>query len=381
MFLKEKYIVFSFLKIKHTFHLSSKPKHSSALHEKDGINPPEIINKSSLDSIKKRRKKQPSVDELVTGILAHDKVALSRAITLIESKNTEHLAKATAIIEKCLPHANTSIRIGITGVPGAGKSTFIEAFGTHLTSLGKKVAVLAVDPSSSISSGSILGDKTRMEELVKDENAFIRPSASGDSLGGVARKTRETIILCEACGFDTIIIETVGVGQSETAVHSMVDFFLLLKLAGAGDELQGIKRGIIEMADAIVINKADGDNIKRAQMARTEFKRALHLYPQKASKWQPKVVTASAIQKEGIDTIWQMVEEFQKSTHANGYFEDHRKQQNRFWLLQTIEERLKHNFYTNENVKKVLNSYLEATENSAISPFHAAQQLLELLKS
>ena len=359
--------------------MSSKPTHTSALHEKDGVSQPDSLNKSSIASIKKNRRKQPSVDELVTGILKQDKVALSRAITLVESKNTKHLAKATEIIEKCLPHANKSIRIGITGVPGVGKSTFIEAFGKHLTNLGKKVAVLAVDPSSSISSGSILGDKTRMEELVKDENAFIRPSASGDSLGGVARKTRETIILCEACGFDTIIIETVGVGQSETAVHSMVDFFLLLKLAGAGDELQGIKRGIIEMADAIVINKADGDNVKRAQMARTEFKRALHLYPQKASEWQPKVVTASALQKNGIDDVWKMIENFRKSTQKNGYFESHRKQQNRFWLLQTIEERLKHNFFTNEKVKSVLDDYLKATENSAISPFNAAQQLLKLL--
>jgi len=360
--------------------LTSKKQHTSALHEKDGISPPNFINKASVASIQKNRRKQPSVDELVTGILNQDKVALSRAITLVESKNNTHLAKATEIIEKCLPHANKSIRIGITGVPGVGKSTFIEAFGKHLTSLGKKVAVLAVDPSSSISSGSILGDKTRMEDLVKDENAFIRPSASGDSLGGVARKTRETIILCEACGFDTIVIETVGVGQSETAVHSMVDFFLLLKLAGAGDELQGIKRGIIEMADAIVINKADGDNIKRAQMARTEFKRALQLYPMKASEWLPKVVTASAIQHDGIDDVWQMITEFHESTKANNYFENHRKQQNRFWLLQTIEERLKHNFYSNDNVKKVLNDYLKATENSVISPFHAAQQLLELLQ-
>ncbi|WP_298516467.1 methylmalonyl Co-A mutase-associated GTPase MeaB [uncultured Kordia sp.] len=360
--------------------MNSKPKHTSALHEKDGVTQPDFISKSSVASIKKNRRKQPSVDELVAGILNQDKVALSRAITLIESKSTKHLAKATEIIEKCLPHANNSIRMGITGVPGVGKSTFIEAFGTYLTGLGKKVAVLAVDPSSSISSGSILGDKTRMEDLVKDENAFIRPSASGDSLGGVARKTRETIILCEACGFDTIIIETVGVGQSETAVHSMVDFFLLLKLAGAGDELQGIKRGIIEMADAIVINKADGDNVKRAQMARTEFKRALHLYPQKASEWLPKVITASALKQQGIDDVWQMIEAFRESTKANDYFETHRKQQNRFWLLQTIEERLKHNFYTNPNVKKELDTYLEATENSTISPFNAAQQLLKLLQ-
>ncbi|MEJ2113415.1 MAG: methylmalonyl Co-A mutase-associated GTPase MeaB, partial [Flavobacteriaceae bacterium] len=205
---------------------------------------------------------------LVKGIFKKDITALSQAITLVESTNESHLEKANSIIKACLPKANKSIRIGITGVPGVGKSTFIEVFGKHLTALGKKVAVLAIDPSSSLTKGSILGDKTRMEALVKDPNAFIRPSASGESLGGVARKTRETIILCEAAGFDTIIIETVGVGQSETAVHSMVDFFLLLKLSGAGDELQGIKRGIIEMAEAIVINKADGDNIKKAKLAK-----------------------------------------------------------------------------------------------------------------
>lgn len=360
--------------------MNSDPRHKSALEEKEGITPPEIISASSVASIKKKRRKQPSVSELVTGILQHDKVALSRAITLVESKNATHLEKATQIIEQCLPHANNSVRIGITGVPGVGKSTFIEAFGKHLTGLGKKVAVLAVDPSSSISKGSILGDKTRMEDLVKDENAFIRPSASGDSLGGVARKTRETIILCEACGYDTIIIETVGVGQSETAVHSMVDFFLLLKLAGAGDELQGIKRGIIEMADSIVINKADGDNIKRAQMARTEFKRALQLYPPKASEWLPKVVTASALQQDGIDTVWEMIEDYVKTTKNNAHFETNRKAQNKFWLLQTIDEQLKHNFYNNSAVKKVLSNYLNATENSSISPFYAAQELLKLLK-
>ena len=238
----------------------------SALHEKAGISPPEMISEKVVDKIQDYRKKQPSSKELIEGILNGNSTALSRAITLVESTNVSHLEKANEVVNACLPHANNSIRIGITGVPGVGKSTFIEAFGKYLTGLGKKVAVLAVDPSSTISHGSILGDKTRMEELVKDQNAYIRPSASGETLGGVARKTRETITLCEACGFDTIIIETVGVGQSETAVHSMVDFFLLLKIAGAGDELQGIKRGIMEMADSIVINKADGDNIKKSNL-------------------------------------------------------------------------------------------------------------------
>ncbi|MBL4642788.1 MAG: methylmalonyl Co-A mutase-associated GTPase MeaB, partial [Flavobacteriaceae bacterium] len=235
-------------------------KNKSALHEKEGVSQPKTTSKSSAQKIKKNRSKQPSSDQFVSQILKGDITFLSRAITLVESTNTKHQEKATEILERCLPYANNSVRIGITGVPGVGKSTFIESYGKHLTAQGKKIAVLAIDPSSSVHKGSILGDKTRMEELVTDANAFIRPSPSGTSLGGVAQKTRESIILCEAAGFDTIIIETVGVGQSETAVHSMVDFFLLLKIAGAGDELQGIKRGIIEMADAIVINKADGDN-------------------------------------------------------------------------------------------------------------------------
>ena len=262
---------------------------STALTEKQGIDPPETLSKLAAAQIISLRHKLPSSKDLIDGILLGNIAALSRAITLVESTNPIHLEKANEVIAACLPHANQSLRIGITGVPGVGKSTFIEAFGMHLTALGKKVAVLAVDPSSTISHGSILGDKTRMEELVKDQNAFIRPSASGETLGGVARKTRESIILCEAAGFDTIIIETVGVGQSETAVHSMVDFFLLLKISGAGDELQGIKRGIMEMADAIVINKADGDNIRKAKMAKTEFKRALHLFPAKQSGWMPTV--------------------------------------------------------------------------------------------
>jgi LAO/AO transport system kinase len=353
-------------------------KHTSALHEMDGITPPDITDDNAINTIKRRRRQQPSVDELVAGIFNSDITALSRAITLVESKNPKHLEKAHAIIEACLPKANKSLRVGITGVPGVGKSTFIEAFGTHLTGLGKKVAVLAVDPSSSITKGSILGDKTRMEDLVKDPNAFIRPSASGDSLGGVARKTRETIILCEAAGFDTIIIETVGVGQSETAVHSMVDFFLLLKLAGAGDELQGIKRGIIEMADAIIINKADGDNKKRAKMAKVEFNRALHLYPEKASQWQPKVSLCSALKNEGIDAVWELIHDYVQLTKANSYFETHRADQNKFWLLQTIEEQLKLDFFENAQIKKALTEQLALIDANKTTPFAAADYLLNL---
>lgn len=324
-----------------------------------------------------KRRRQPTAEELVQGILKGDKTALSRAITLIESTNAAHTEKANAVINACLPYANKSVRIGITGVPGVGKSTFIEAFGKQLTSLGKKVAVLAVDPSSSLSHGSILGDKTRMEELVKDENAYIRPSASGDTLGGVARKTRETIILCEACGFDTIIIETVGVGQSETAVHSMVDFFLLLQIAGAGDELQGIKRGIMEMADLIVINKADGDNIKRARLAKTEYNRALHLFPAKASGWQPKVATCSALNGEGVSDVWEQLNEYFETTQANGFFSQRRHEQNSYWLTETINIQLKQDFYSRPEITILLEENKKLIEQHSLSPFVAAQKLLE----
>ena len=353
-------------------------KHKSALKEQHGIAPPKSLNPDSAKTIKLNRQKQPSVEALVSGITTGDISALSRAITLVESTNIAHSKKANKVITACLPFANKSIRIGITGVPGVGKSTFIEAFGSHLTGLGKKVAVLAVDPSSSLSRGSILGDKTRMEDLVKDKNAFIRPSPSGDSLGGVARKTRETIILCEAAGFDTIVIETVGVGQSETVVHSMVDFFLLLKLAGAGDELQGIKRGIIEMADAIVINKADGDNLKAAKLAKIEFNRALHLYPPKASAWSPKVTLCSALMKKGISEVWDMIEAYKAITTKNHYFEVNRNNQNKFWLLQTIEDRLKSNFYNSPKIKTELPSQIKLVESGKTTPFVAAAYLLSL---
>ena len=352
-------------------------KKKSALHEKPGISPPETISSTALEQIQKFRKKQPSSKELIDGILLGNIASLSRAITLVESTNVSHLAKANELIDACLPYANKSVRIGITGVPGVGKSTFIEAFGKYLTGLGKKVAVLAVDPSSTISHGSILGDKTRMEELVKDVNAFIRPSASGETLGGVARKTRETITLCEAAGFDTILIETVGVGQSETAVHSMVDFFLLLKISGAGDELQGIKRGIMEMADAIVINKADGDNIKKANLAKLEFRRALHLFPAKKSGWRATTATCSAITQEGIPEVWSTIENFQELTKGNNYFFEKRKAQNQYWMLETINEHLKTNFYNHPEIRNLLDSNKKAVQNGEISPFAAAQILLD----
>ena len=353
-------------------------KKKSALHEKKGVSQPETTNKSSAQKIKQHRSKIPTTEVFVEQILKGSIPYLSRAITLVESTNAKHQKKATEILERCLPYANKSIRIGITGVPGVGKSTFIESFGTHLTAQGKHVAVLAIDPSSSVNSGSILGDKTRMEALVTNEKAFIRPSPSGSSLGGVAQKTRESIILCEAAGFDTIVIETVGVGQSETAVHSMVDFFLLLKIAGAGDELQGIKRGIIEMADAIVINKADGDNIQKAKIAKTAFHKALHLYPPKESNWQPKVLTCSALEHHGIPEVAHLIHGYLELTKQNSYFDKRRNEQNNYWLKATIEQRLKDNFYNNTHVQKQLDIELKKLEKGNATPFSAANRLLNL---
>ncbi len=318
-----------------------------------------------------------SAKEFVSQITNNNISYLSRAITLVESNNSNHQEKATQILEKCLPYANQSIRIGITGVPGVGKSTFIESFGKYLTSIGKKVAVLAIDPSSTLQKGSILGDKTRMNELALDDNAFIRPSPSGDSLGGVARKTREAITLCEAAGFDIIIVETVGVGQSETTVHSMVDFFLLLKLANAGDELQGIKRGIIEMADAIAINKADGETEKNAQFAKNEFSRALHLYPIKESQWNPKVLTCSALNNIGIDAIYKLIVEYVVLTKENGYFQKNRNKQNKDWLFETINNELKNQFYKDKKVQNLLKLQLNKIENQEINPFQAAKEILK----
>lgn len=358
--------------------MTKKQKHKTALEKVEGINQPDAIDSQSVRKIKLKRGELPSKEVFVKKILNSDISFLSRAITLVESTNLEHQKLASEILQACLPYANKSVRIGITGVPGVGKSTFIEAFGSYLTGNGKKVAILAIDPSSTIQKGSILGDKTRMEKLVNDKNAFIRPSPSGDSLGGVAKKTRETIILCEAAGFNTIIIETVGVGQSETTVHSMVDFFLLLKLAGAGDELQGIKRGIIEMADAIVINKADGNNIKAAELAKAEFARALHLYPSKNSNWQPKVTTCSAANNTGIESIWVIIEEYLKQTKSSTYFEKKRNEQNRFWVLETINEQLKNKFYNDPVIKKKLDNVLEKVQHDKITPFDAAQKLLTI---
>lgn len=331
----------------------------------------------TVSKIKTLRRQEISVDTLTEGIFKGDKALLAKAITLLESTQPAHFEKANAVVEKCLSKQVESIRLGITGVPGVGKSSFIETLGATLTAMGKKVAVLAVDPSSSLSKGSILGDKTRMQTLSNDPNAFIRPSPSGSSLGGVAQKTRESIMLCEAAGYDVVLVETVGVGQSEVAVHSMVDFFLLLKLSGAGDELQGIKRGIMEMADAIAINKADGSNVEKAKLAVTEFQRALHLYPPKQNGWIPKVMKCSASENTGVREIWAMVEDFAHQNKENGFFEKNRKNQNKNWFLQTVDDHLKQFFQQKPAFIKVQNELLKDIEQNKVSPFYAAKILLD----
>ncbi len=324
--------------------------------------------------------KRFSSQKYVEGILAGDRVMLSRAITLVESRLASDLELAQEVISQVLPHAGNSIRIGITGVPGVGKSTFIEAFGNYLIKeQGKKLAVLAIDPTSQRSGGSILGDKTRMDSLSINPQAFIRPSPAGKSLGGVSRSTRESILLCEAAGFDAIFVETVGVGQSETAVHAMVDFFLLLMLAGAGDELQGIKRGIMEMADAIAITKADGENVSKAKGARAEYQSALHLYPVAASGWMPKVSTCSALQNTGLDTIWKTIVEYLALTKGNGFFEKKRHDQNLQWMYEAIRQGLEDNFYAHGQVKQLLPGIAEEVKAGRKSAFAAAAELLRLV--
>jgi LAO/AO transport system kinase len=349
----------------------------SALTVNEGIEQPPSVNEDAVLRFIKKNRKRHSVEEFVTGILAGNRTVLSQAITLVESSLPAHATIAQEIIEKCLPYSGKSIRIGITGVPGVGKSTFIEALGVHLTTRGKKLAVLAIDPSSERSKGSILGDKTRMEQLSVEPNAFIRPSPSAGSLGGVARKTRETIILCEAAGFDTIFIETVGVGQSETAVHSMVDYFLLLMLAGAGDELQGIKRGIMEMADAIAITKADGNNFSKAEIAAVQYRNALHLFPKSQSEWIPQVGLCSAVTGHGIDQIWKTLLEYLELTHANKYFETRRSEQAKYWMYETINEALRRHFYNHPDIENELPDYEQKVLNDQLSSFAAAKKLLD----
>jgi len=329
----------------------------------------------------RKRRRSLSPDELYQGIRQGNRTILARAITLVESFNPEHRSIARELVQRCLPYAGQSVRIGITGVPGVGKSTFIESFGTTLDDMGRKLAVLAIDPSSKRSGGSILGDKTRMEELSRRENAFIRPSPSAGSLGGVAEKTRETILLCEAAGFDTILIETVGVGQSEITVHGMVDFFLLLMLSGAGDELQGIKRGIMEMADGIAITKADGDNVKRAELARQSYQNALHLFPASPFGWIPRVSTSSALEKTGIKDIWHMITDYRDCLMNGGFWEEKRKNQVREWMMDSILQSLKDDFFEHEKVRSMFSSVETAVLSGKESPFQAARRLLQAYRS
>jgi LAO/AO transport system kinase len=356
-----------------------KNNEMSALSISPGIAKKTIVNPDIEAVLAKRRRKEASVEDLLCGIVSGSRVALAQGITLVESNLPEHQAKAQELIQKCLPHSGNSFRIGITGSPGAGKSSFIETFGVYLIEdCKKKIAVLAIDPTSQRTKGSILGDKTRMNELSSKENAFIRPSPSGSSLGGVAQKTRESIILCEAAGYEIILIETVGVGQSETTVHGMADFFLLLMLAGAGDELQGIKRGIMEMCDGMAITKCDGQNITKAQAARTEYQGALHLFPATSYNWSPKVIATSSVTKEGLPEVWEMICEFENIVKQNGWFLRHRKEQQKNWMESAICDNLISNFYNCHAVQKELpkaeKNVIEGKEN----PFLVAQRLLKL---
>lgn len=323
------------------------------------------------------RKVQLTANDYVEGILKGNVSILGRAVTLVESRAEAHQALAQEVIEKCLPYTGNSRRIGITGVPGAGKSTSIDVFGLHVLKQGGKLAVLAIDPSSERTKGSILGDKTRMEKLSQHPDAFIRPSPSAGSLGGVARKTRETIMLCEAAGYNNIFVETVGVGQSETSVHSMVDFFLLIQLAGTGDELQGIKRGIMEMADGIVINKADGDNIDRANLAAAQFRNALHLFPPTPSKWVPEVICYSGYYELNIDKVWDMIDRYFEYVKKTGYFQHKRNEQAKYWMLETINERLRHDFYSRPEIRALLEQKEMRVLNNEQSSFTAAQDVLD----
>lgn len=338
---------------------------------------PQNINPNLSPSDRKARS-QISVKDYVEKICAGDRIYLSRAITLIESKLEAHQKLAQEIIEACMPYSGNSIRIGITGTPGVGKSTFIEKWGTYLIDQKRKLAVLAIDPSSQISKGSILGDKTRMASLSASPHAYIRPSPAGDTLGGVGHCTRSTIILCEAAGYDTIFIETVGVGQSETLVHSMVDFFLLLLLPGAGDELQGIKRGIVEMADLIAINKSDGDRLPLAKRSRQAYKNALHLFPPKESTWTPPVVLSSALSKLGLDEIWQLIQDYEKHTKANNFFFSNRHIQAKNWLKESINNSLKSKFLHHPEVSKTMGEIEKAVVSGEMTAFKGAELLINI---
>lgn len=361
--------------------MSENQKKKSALSVSKGIDQPGPINPRAVSQLKKVKKKSYSTEELLNGIRNGDISLLGKAITLVESSLESHQNAAQELIAACLPLSGNAFRIGITGVPGAGKSTFIESLGMHIIKQGGRLAVLAIDPSSERSSGSILGDKTRMEILAGSDRAFIRPSPSGGNLGGVARKTRESIILCEAAGFDTIFVETVGVGQSETAVHRMVDFFLLIMLAGAGDELQGIKRGIMEMADAIVINKADGTNIKKARRAQAEFTNALHLFPPSRSGWIPRVETCSSLYQNGIREIWKTAGDYRAFVEGNGFLKKRRSEQSRYWLYETLRDGIYNQVFSDPDMVKELEIHEKAISEGRMTSFAAATSILNKYKS
>jgi LAO/AO transport system kinase len=352
-------------------------KKKSALSVSEGVPQPDPVSKDAVERLRAAKKDLQSPQELFGGIRKGDIPSLSRAITLVESALPGHQEKAQELISSCLPFAGKAFRLGITGVPGAGKSTFIEALGKHIIDKGGRLAVLAIDPSSERSKGSILGDKTRMEELSGRPEAFIRPSPSGGMLGGVARKTRETMILCEAAGFDNLLVETVGVGQSETTVHGMVDFFLVLMLAGAGDELQGIKRGIMEMADSIVINKADGSNIQKAKRAQAEFANALHLFPPSPSGWEPKVKLCSSIYHTGIQEIWDMILQYREFTQDNGYLMQRRKEQSSYWMYETIKEGIYQQVFSDPELRKEMEMLEKKIAEGHITSFMAASAILQ----
>ena len=326
------------------------------------------------------RRRDLTIEDYVQGVLQQDRTVIARAITLIESNSIKHLKLAQAVLKELLPYTGNSIRVGITGVPGAGKSTFIEVLGCQLIEQEHKLAVLAIDPSSSVTRGSVLGDKTRMEKLSRSEDCFIRPSPSSGNLGGVTRKTRETILICEAAGYDVIFVETVGVGQNEITVRSMVDFFLLLKISGAGDELQGIKKGVIELADAILINKADGDNLQRAEVAREEFSRALHYLKSPTFGWKPEVHTASALENSGIAKIWERIKIFEQQVKENGTFSNRRKTQMLEWLHAMIKERLETLFYQQPEIRRQLPQIEREVLEGTLPPTKAALKLLEIFE-
>ena len=323
-------------------------------------------------------RKRLNLEQYAAGIRSGNRVVLSQAITLVESTLEADQALASALVQEVLPHTGQSIRIGITGVPGVGKSTFIEAFGKMLLDLGNKVAVLAVDPSSQLTKGSILGDKTRMEVLAADKRAFIRPSPSGSTLGGLSAKTREAMLLCEAAGFDVILIETVGVGQSETAVKSMVDFFMLLMLSGAGDELQGIKKGIMEMADALVIHKADGDNLEAAQKAKSNYQNALHLFQEPEKNWSPKVLLASSISGMGLNQIWTLVLDYEQKLKSSGFWEATRAEQRLNWLEDQVHELLGRAFLNHPQVQQLIQAEKPKVKSGELHPGVLAHRLIDL---